>query len=64
MLDGYFEFFMKPTVADMYMTLKEELNDLILTKVSKTVRVHNMFSLQLMVYRTFDLCVLVIVFAN
>ncbi|CAM8924155.1 unnamed protein product [Rhodiola kirilowii] len=33
MLDGYLEFFMKPTVADMYMTLKEGLNDLVMTKL-------------------------------
>lgn len=34
MLGGYFEFFMKPTLGDMYLSLKRELEELIQNKVS------------------------------
>lgn len=34
MLGGYLEFFMKPAVAEIYQTLKKELDELIQNKVS------------------------------
>ena len=34
MLGGYFEFFMKPDLAETYMSLKRELEELIQQKVS------------------------------
>jgi ATP-dependent RNA helicase DHX36 len=34
MLGGYLEFFMKPDVAEIYQTLKKELDELIQNKVS------------------------------
>lgn len=34
MLGGYLDFFMKPAVAEMYQTLKKELDELIQSKVS------------------------------
>ena len=37
MLGGYLEFFMKPAVAEMYQSLRKELDELIQTKVSKTL---------------------------
>lgn len=36
MLGGYLEFFMNPSIADMYLSLREELDELIQNKVSKT----------------------------
>lgn len=34
MLGGYLEFFMSPTIAEMYRSLRRELDELIHTKVS------------------------------
>lgn len=34
MLGGYLEFFMKPALADTYLSLKRELEELIQKKVS------------------------------
>lgn len=34
MLGGYLEFFMNPTIAEMYRSLRRELDELIHTKVS------------------------------
>lgn len=34
MLDGYLEFFMKPALAETYLSLKKELEELIQCKVS------------------------------
>ncbi|KAL7168641.1 hypothetical protein ACSBR2_038974 [Camellia fascicularis] len=34
MLGGYLEFFMKPALAEMYQSLRRELDDLIQNKVS------------------------------
>lgn len=34
MLGGYLEFFMKPTLAETYLSLKRELDELIQNKVS------------------------------
>lgn len=34
MLGGYLEFFMKPAIAELYLCLKGELDELIQTKVS------------------------------
>lgn len=34
MLGGYLDFFMKPTLGDMYLSLKRELEELIQNKVS------------------------------
>lgn len=36
MLGGYLEFFMKPSLSDMYLSLKRELDDLIQKKVKIT----------------------------
>lgn len=36
MLGGYLEFFMNPSIADTYLSLREELDELIQNKVSKT----------------------------
>jgi ATP-dependent RNA helicase DHX36 len=33
MLGGYLEFFMEPTVADMYQSIRRELDDFIQSKV-------------------------------
>lgn len=38
MLGGYLEFFMKPAVADMYECLRRELDDLIQSKVSASLK--------------------------
>lgn len=35
MLGGYLEFFMDPALAEMYQSLRRELNELIQTKVSE-----------------------------
>jgi hypothetical protein len=35
MLGGYLEFFMNPSLADMYQSLRKELDELIQKKVSK-----------------------------
>jgi hypothetical protein len=35
MLGGYLEFFMNPALADMYQSLRRELDELIQNKVSK-----------------------------
>lgn len=35
MLGGYLEFFMKPALAETYVTLKRELDELIQSKVSE-----------------------------
>lgn len=35
MLGGYLEFFMDPAIADMYQSLRKELDELIQTKVSE-----------------------------
>jgi hypothetical protein len=35
MLGGYLEFFMNPSLADMYRSLRKELDELIQEKVSK-----------------------------
>lgn len=34
MLGGYLEFFMKPAIAEMYQSLRKELEELIQNKVS------------------------------
>lgn len=38
MLGGYLEFFMIPAVADMYECLRSELDDLIQSKVSESLK--------------------------
>ena len=37
MLGGYLDFFMKPAVAEMYQTMKKELDELIQSKVSSII---------------------------
>lgn len=36
MMGGYLEFFIQPAVADMYICIRRELDDLIQNKVSST----------------------------
>ena len=38
MLGGYLEFFMSPSVAEMYQSLRRELEELIQTKVCRIVK--------------------------
>lgn len=40
MLGGYLEFFMNPTIAEMYRSLRRELDELIHTKVSDCLLPH------------------------
>lgn len=40
MLGGYLEFFMDPTIAEMYRSLRRELDELIHTKVSDRLLPH------------------------
>ena len=37
MFGGYLEFFMKPTLASIYVSLKKELDELIQKKVCRTL---------------------------
>ena len=38
MLGGYLEFFMKPAIAEMYQSLRRELDELIQNKVSESLK--------------------------
>lgn len=44
-MGGYLEFFMKPTVAVMFQTLRQELDQLIQSKVSEHETLWNATSL-------------------
>lgn len=39
MLGGYLEFFMKPAIAEMYQSLRRELDELIQNKVSENLKI-------------------------
>lgn len=43
MLDGYLEFFMKPALAETYLSLKRELDELVHQKVSCSFHIGTSF---------------------
>lgn len=45
MLGGYLEFFMKPATAEMYQSLRKELEELIQNKVSDAFKKSHLFSI-------------------